>query len=187
MLDGRGDDVSAVRLGRFAHSPDGQIVCFRASRSEHDFVRPRANQRRDLATRFVHGGTCLLAEQVHAGGVPVILRQVRHHRGEDTRIHWSRGAMIEIDSPHVSVSRQLSEYNTIVGLNTTTDNGQLTTDRMLEHQNSDFSGLCRRINDDCRLSRGSCDVSIRSNGCRNVGIQTSLSLSNCPNLRDERL
>ena len=77
---------------------DGEVVRFGRAASEHDFVRGRADQRRDLLAGPFDGFVGVPPEAVAAaGGVAKVLGEVRQHRLEDARVHGCGGVVVEID------------------------------------------------------------------------------------------
>src|SRR6266852_7663312 len=86
MFDRRSDDVMTVRFGGFTDAVNRKIVGFGAAGSENDFVGVRSDQRRDLSSRLVDSSTRFLTEQVNARRVTELLRQVRQHRLDDSRV-----------------------------------------------------------------------------------------------------
>src|SRR5256714_1406889 len=94
------EQIAAERGVRFAEPTSGQVVPLRAAGEKPDLVGARAYKRRHFAPRTIKRGARLLPVEVHARSVAELLRQVRQHRFDHTRVNRRRRTVIEIDSAH---------------------------------------------------------------------------------------
>src|SRR6266436_1243331 len=120
VFDAGGDDVFKVSDGkalteiidrvwtwtrrpaykRENHAKDRVVVSFRAAAGEDDFLRTRANQRRDLFACSFNPGARLLPKRVNRGGIAELPRQVGQHSVEHRRLDSRGGIVIQIDAIH---------------------------------------------------------------------------------------
>src|SRR6266851_2047920 len=85
---------------RGQNAKDRVVVSFRAAAGEDDFLRTRANQRRDLFARSFNRAARLLPKGVNRGGIAELPRQVGQHSVEHRRLDSRGGIVIQIDAIH---------------------------------------------------------------------------------------
>ena len=67
VLDGAGDEMTASGgLERVGRAANREVISLGAAAGEHDLRRIAVHERRDRASRVVHGGLRLMAEVMHA-------------------------------------------------------------------------------------------------------------------------
>src|SRR5215510_11281519 len=74
------------------------VIRLGASAGEDNFLRTRANQRRDLFAGGFNSGASALAGGVDGGGVAEIGGEIGKHRVEHRRFDGCGGVVVEVDS-----------------------------------------------------------------------------------------
>jgi hypothetical protein len=99
LLDDGGDDVVALLAIHLGHTLEGEIDRLRAARREDELLRiARADQRRELLAGAVHCRLRLPTERmVAAGGMSVLLGEVRQHRFDHPRVRGGGGLRVHED------------------------------------------------------------------------------------------
>jgi hypothetical protein len=99
MFDGGTDDVIT-----FPYQPGySEIVSLSAAAREYNFGRTATEQSRNRFTSSLDRRTSLLAMVMDGGRVPEMFAKIWPHRLQDFRQHGSRGVVVEIDPPHISI------------------------------------------------------------------------------------
>jgi hypothetical protein len=96
VFDLGGDDAPAAGFCGRGRPTDGYVAGLGSAGGEDDLVGFRADEPRDLSAGLVDRLTGSLAERVVAGGVAVLLRQVRQHGVEHLGVDWSGGVVVEV-------------------------------------------------------------------------------------------
>jgi len=102
----RGIVVAAAALGVPLRDPlEREVVALRAAGGEDHFLGRHTVIGSDLVARLVDRLARPLSQSVHAGGVAVLIGEVRHHRLEHLGIEWRGGGMVEVHHRHHSIAR----------------------------------------------------------------------------------
>src|SRR5712664_3396373 len=100
IIDGVWTSTRRPAYQRENHAKDRMVVSFRAAAGEDDFLRTRANQRRDLFARSFNRAARLLPKGVNRGGIAELPRQVGQRSVEHRRLDSRGGIVIQIDAIH---------------------------------------------------------------------------------------
>ncbi len=79
----------------------GDIVRFRSSGGEYDFLSRSADEPGDFAPRILHCILCLPAEGMKAGSVAELISEIRKHLLDNFGIYRSGSRMVEVNSLHL--------------------------------------------------------------------------------------
>src|ERR1700732_4713474 len=79
---------------------NGVVIRLRAPTGENDFLRPCADQRRDLLARGFNASPSSLSEGVNRGSVPKFPRKKGEHGVEHIRLDSRSGIVVQIDAIH---------------------------------------------------------------------------------------
>ncbi|GBD12464.1 hypothetical protein HRbin24_00471 [bacterium HR24] len=101
MLDGRHDDMVAPLPHGLGHTAQGQVVGLGSARGEDDLLGPAAQGLGHGAPGPLQPLARLLRLQVHAGGVPPVLGEVREHGFQHAGVQGRGGGVVEIGPPHI--------------------------------------------------------------------------------------
>ena len=161
-----GDDVVALFGVHLRDALDRQVVRFRRTAREDDFLRVRANQIRDLLTRDLDGFFGLPSERmVAARRVPELLGEVRHHRLEHPWIDGRRRVIVHVDRKLHRFLRPVQKDPPSTTKFKTAPDGERPPSRPAlakQHspprspQSSRFPGLPQSAHESARADRGCC-------------------------------
>jgi len=105
MLGEAGNHMLPERHARPREAEHGEIVRLGAAARENDFVRFRAEQRREPVARVVNRRARLAPRGVDARGVAEMPLKIRPHRRENFRRERRGGVVVEIDHRRAQHSR----------------------------------------------------------------------------------
>ena len=100
MLDGGGDEVTAVSGVAGGDTPDGGVVRLGPPAGEDDLLGQASDEIGNRLPGGLHRLAGLLAEFVNRRGVAEVLEKMRRHDLQHPRIHSCRGVVVQVDSPH---------------------------------------------------------------------------------------